>query len=72
MQKHWPILQINETIGKGLENIPVTSFKRTNNFRNLFCVNTIVNSKVKKQQTSNKKGDVTHVTARKTKRAVGK
>ena len=31
IRKHWPILQMNEAIGKVFENSPVRSFKRTRN-----------------------------------------
>ena len=55
------------------ENILITSFERTRNFRYLKGGNTLVNGKVKKKQTINWKGRyVTHVTAGKTQCAVNK
>ena len=63
---------MNETIGKVFENIPITSFKRTKNLRDRLSGNTIANSKVKKNKPSTEKGDVTHVTVRKTQNVIVK
>ena len=57
---------MNEIIGKAFENIPMTSFKRTKNLRDLLSGNTVVNSKTKKTKPSTEREDVTHVTVGKT------
>ena len=51
------IIQINEAIGKVFEDISITSFNRTRNFRDrdLLGRDTIVNGKVKKTRHQQKR-----------------
>lgn len=56
MQKHWPLLQINDKIGKLFEIPPIISFKANKNVTKLIARNTISNYKIEKQNKKEREG----------------